>query len=208
MGFAVNAGDSFGRLVVVKRNPNSFMDCVCQCGSMVRVKAGNLTSGNTKSCGCLQKDMTKIASTSHGMTKSKAYATWRSMLQRCNRDSRYKGKVFVCDRWMSFENFYSDMGDAPSGTSLDRIDGSKGYEPGNCRWATASEQAINRKTTVFIEHNGVTKCLSEWAKELGISRKTIKYRMDSGWSIADALAKGKREIKEKVLSNNTAQNKP
>lgn len=88
----------------------------------------------------------------HGRRDTPEYRAWDGMKQRCTNPKargydRYGGAgITVCDRWMySFENFYADMGDRPSSEhSLDRIDGSKGYSPNNCRWATRSEQQKNR----------------------------------------------------------------
>ena len=128
---------------------------------------------------------------------SGSYRAWASMIQRCKRDTDYVG-VEVCERWKLFENFYSDMGDRPDGMSIDRINGQLGYFPDNCRWATASEQAKNRKTTVFLEHNGKRQCVADWAKELGVSRRTIGLRLASGWPVEKALSATRWVRKEKV----------
>lgn len=91
-------------------------------------------------------------SQTRGHVLSGAYQSWRSMKARCLNPTtasyyRYGAVgITVCDRWMSFAGFYADMGDRPPGMTLDRIDNSKGYEPGNCRWATAKAQARNRRT--------------------------------------------------------------
>lgn len=195
----VGAGDRFGRLVVITRLPKSKIVCKCDCGNTKTIIAGNLASGNTKSCGCMKSDHARNVSKTHGHAcedkKSGAYRAWLCMRQRCKRDKDYVG-VEVCDRWSDFIEFYKDMGDRPDGMSLDRIDGSKGYAPDNCRWATKSEQAINRKTTVFLEHNGRKMCISDWAKETGIKKRTISARIQSGWTVEKALSKTEAERKE------------
>ena len=88
----------------------------------------------------------------HGMRSTSTYSSWANILQRCtNQNSqayeRYGGRgITVCDRWRnSFENFYADMGERPEGTSIDRINNDSNYEPGNCRWATSTEQNNNRR---------------------------------------------------------------
>ncbi len=137
---------------------------------------------------------------SHGMRRTKIYGIWRAMLDRCELHSHmyyrnYGGKgITVCERWHKFENFYSDMGDRPEGKSLDRINGLKGYYPGNCRWATRLEQARNRVDNILLEHNGVKKALSEWSVITKINYQTLKDRIERGWDIKEALETPARKI--------------
>jgi hypothetical protein len=85
--------------------------------------------------------------------------------------------IRVCDRWLKFENFFSDMGHRPSGKSLERTDGSKDYSPENCKWATAREQALNKKSVKLYILNGKSNTLWDWAKELGIPKTTLYRRV-------------------------------
>lgn len=108
----------------------------------------------------------------HGQAKLKTptYISWMRMRDRCNNKKhhafgRYGGAgVRVCERWDSFVNFLEDMGERPPGTSLDRLDNSKGYCKENCRWATEVQQQRNRRTNVLVTINGQTRCVSEWAE--------------------------------------------
>ena len=109
----------------------------------------------------------------HGGYKSTAYRRWTYMKTRCKRDLLYVQQgITVCDRWQDFANFYADMGEPPEGTTLDRIDGTKGYSPDNCRWATVEQQNNNLRSNNRI--NG--KTVSQLSRETGLSGTTILYR--------------------------------
>lgn len=131
----------------------------------------------------------------HGMTKTKTFKSWESMKQRCNNPNspdyhRYGGRgVHVCSRWNdSFENFHADMGVRPEGKTLDRIDNSKGYEPNNCRWATATEQQENRRSNPTVTYQGKTITVVSLAKEIGIPAKILIWRLNNCWDIDRAVS--------------------
>lgn len=102
--------------------------------------------------------------------------------------------ITVCERWHSFENFYADMGERPEGMTLDREDNNKGYEPGNCRWATRREQTRNRNITISLSFNGRTQPLAAWAEELGLSYYLLLSRYKAGWSIERLLTTQSRAV--------------
>lgn len=135
--------------------------------------------------------------TKHGHSTSikisQTYKSWDAMRQRCNNKNNPKYNIYggrgitVCEQWKQFINFLNDMGEAPKGYQIDRINNDKGYYKRNCRWRTPKQQARNRSNNRLITHDGKTQCLSEWAEETGINRETISSRIKRGLSIKESL---------------------
>lgn len=199
------AGRVFGRLTVlplVRMNPTMWL-CRCECGTELYIRAATLKAGISKSCGCLQKDLAKVAHTTHGMKHTREWQTWTSMKYRCNPASkdaaRYADRgIKVCTRWGSFENFYADMGARPEGASIERVDNDKGYSPNNCIWATRITQGRNKRSNKHITFNGVTQTQSAWAAQLGVDDTVIMRRINAGWPLDIALtAPANRSIRHK-----------
>ena len=201
-------GMKFGRLTVigssdiVYRN-RTFFSCKCDCGNAVSVRVNALRSGNTKSCGCFKTEVLKsIRNIKHGKYKSRTYSIWRAMKRRCLEinDISYKyygGRgIAVCSRWLDFENFLLDMGEAPANFSIDRIDVNKNYEPANCKWANQEDQANNKRNNTFITYENKTQTVSQWAREKGINKTTLIYRIKKGF-VSDALFKPVNEQKRR-----------
>ncbi len=189
-------GRKVGRLTVVSlrdRVPVSRWNCLCSCGTWTVVAGGHLRANRVLSCGCYARDRTSETQRKHGMSKTPTYVSWRSMLQRCSLPSvpsfaRYRERgITVAASWLDFEQFFADMGERPPGTSIDRIDNTKGYAPGNCRWATPAQQQANKSNSVLLTHGGVTKPAAVWSKALGLSPGTVQGRIGRGWPVEEAV---------------------
>ena len=125
----------------------------------------------------------------HGQTDTPTFRAWRDMLTRCYNPnvrgfSSWGGRgISVCDRWRwSFESFLADMGEKPPKWTLERLDNNGNYEPGNCKWATRTEQNRNTRKTLFITHRGTRKSLREWSEITGINHATLERRVHAGYS--------------------------
>lgn len=163
--------------------------CICDCGNESRVNAGSLVRGLCKSCGCLKTEKLKAWNKTRRWSagKLRAKKIYDSILERVGSPGHvyyhhYGGRgIKICERWLSFDNFYADMGDPPTGQSIDRIDNDGHYTPANCRWATLRQQGRNRRNNNVIEFCGMTKSVVEWAELVGIPAATIYTRARKGW---------------------------
>lgn len=216
------SGLKFGRLTVLGKHyykmqksgrKRVFWNCVCECGAQKPINADALVAGNSRSCGCLNEELRKLRPVTHGAKKggkiTATYSSWLSMKTRCTNPktqywNHYGGRgITVCERWMhSFQNFLEDMGEKPEGTSLDRIDNDKSYTKENCRWASSIEQANNVRSNHKIIFRGETKTLAQWARCLGLGQVQIRQRLELGWSVEQALTKGKYERRDFCLEFN------
>lgn len=193
------AGFSVHMLVVIAdlpiRNRHSWCLVRCDCGKTREVRSDEVLRGKVKSCGC---QTMRHGHAGRGDRRSPTWVSWRSMKQRCNVPgangyARYGGRgITVCERWnASFAAFLEDMGERPRGTTLDRIDNSKGYEPGNCRWTTVKEQQRNQRGNRLLTYRGETKCLTAWAETVGaangIGYSALNHRINRGWAVERAL---------------------
>ena len=170
----------------------------CSCGEKKVAVTEKVKSGKTVSCGCYHRESISKRSARHGYTKAggdrKEYSAWVNMIQRCcnernERYPRYGGRgISVCERWIdSVENFISDMGECSEGMSIERINNNGNYEKDNCRWATDTEQARNRRTNRRITFSGESLCCAEWAERCGVNVDTLRDRFSAGWSVEKAL---------------------
>lgn len=168
--------------------------CRCQCGTLRSIAASCLKAGNhSPDCGC----ETKKTISPGKDTGNPLYETWRGMIRRCCAPNAanyrlYGGRgISVCKRWLdSLDAFASDMGQKPTPKhSIDRYPDNNGsYEPGNCRWATATEQGENRRNSIVITWNDTTLLLSQWSERTGISVQVIGTRLRKGWPLDKVFA--------------------
>ena len=206
-------GRRFGKLVVIELLNDSNIQseskylCSCDCGSTISLSYRDLIHRKRSNCGCII--VPKHGGTIRdGSTKHRTYKSWESMKARCyNPNSkgyiRYGGRgISVCDRWMSFENFYADMGDRPENTTLDRIDNNGNYEPSNCKWSTPKEQQDNTsKTLVFNINGNVVKSAASASEVTGLNSKTIESRYYQGFSDEEVLRPELGKRRESLLKD-------
>jgi hypothetical protein len=194
-------GQVIGRLTVVSRagvTPAgaATWNCLCQCGKSCVAVGFKMRQGRTKSCGCWRLQFKVTHGMSHNGSNAPEYGVWSHIIQRCTnpknkRFSSYGGRgIAVCPEWReSFAAFFAHVGARPTPKhTLDRFPDKNGnYEPGNVRWATAKEQASNTRRNRFVEWNGQSLTISQWAEKLGINRSLMGWRL-SHWGIPKALA--------------------
>lgn len=197
-------GKTFGRLTVIGRAENGKSNncqwlCRCACGSEKIIASTALRQGRTVSCGCYRKEILDADRTIHGMTGTPTWSVWRDMRKRCsnpkaNSYKHYGGRgIGVAERWESFVNFVADMGIRPEGMSIEREDVNGNYEPGNCVWIPAPDQANNTRRSVFVDLDGETMCLKSACDSLGLSYSRVRDRMMKlGWTFEEAISEPKK----------------
>lgn len=199
------SGQQFHRLRVISRAPNyqsgsrtPRWHCICDCGNKTISNSHELRSGRAKSCGCYSQEIWDQKRYKHGGHRDKLYKVWTAIKQRCLNPAdpaypNYGGRgITICDEWKTdYLAFAAYLGEKPSPKhSVDRIDNNKGYEPGNIKWATHSEQLRNKRTNQMITHGGKTMCFKDWVRETGIPHATLHYRIYTAkWPLEKALTK-------------------
>lgn len=179
--------------------------CMCDCGKKFESFANNLGRGHTVSCGCLGRENATKSVTKHGLGQTPEYHTWFAMMSRCYDPKNIKSKnylgrgITVCERWQTFELFYSDIFPKPKGLTLDRIDNDLGYNCGKCeyciknefklnvRWANWEIQSRNKTTNRFFSYNGEKLVAHDWAKKYGLDKDIIRNRLFQGWTVERAI---------------------
>lgn len=185
------ADQTFDRLTVIKRAKNdrwgqACWRCECICGNTVTATGNDLRSKNTKSCGCLNRELAAKRLFVHGMSKSHEYYSWAHMTGRCHNPTdkdfkHYGGRgITVCDKWRnSFVDFFNDVGKRPSPElTIERINNNHGYNPNNVRWANRHAQANNKRNNYKITLHSHTMTLAMWAKFTGINNQIVWNRIN------------------------------
>lgn len=183
-------GHRFGRLVAVKpigkQSGKIVWEFDCDCGNKANYLSFLPRAGHVVSCGCWRRRR-------NGLASSRSYQIWIKMIKRCNQKNdkdyiNYGGRgIRVCKRWEVFENFYADMGEAPKGISIDRINNNGGYSKENCRWASQKTQHRNKRTNHYISFQGETMTVSDWAEKLNINFSTLWKRLKRNLPLEKAL---------------------
>ena len=208
------AGQKFNRLTAIKyvgrtSSNHALWLFRCDCGTEKVIEESSVTKKNstTKSCGCLNNEVRKSGNNGrkHGMAGTRINRIWKAMRNRCNNPSDkyyhcYGGKgIKVCSEWDNKDGFapfyeWAMANGYAENLTIDRIDSDKGYSPDNCRWATYTEQARNKKNFPKIEYNGESHTIREWADIIGISKSTLIQRLNrQHWSVEDALTRPLRK---------------
>ena len=169
------SGQRYGRLTVTSYDRESMWNCVCDCGNATVQRGYSLKKGLVVSCGC-------FARKADGKSREPEYVTWMSMQHRCNKPNNIGYKDYggrgIRVEYASYEAFLDDVGRRPSPQhSIDRIDNNKNYAPGNCRWATCSEQANNTRRNVVLRYKGRDMTIAELARKTGVNYNTLRQRI-------------------------------
>lgn len=184
-------GQRFGHLLVEKLDHRTskrkyYWRCICDCGNVCVVQASKLTTGYTKSCGCLRHN--SPPNKTHGLKDDELYPVWCQMRYRCENPNHQAYKwygakgVKVCESWHDFKTFYDWMhaNNWKRGLTIDRINTNGNYEPDNCRLVSMEIQQNNRNNNIRIECGGELHTISEWSKIIGVGRGTIYHRYFKG----------------------------
>ena len=201
-------GKQFGKLTDIRLAGKTSRgvlkwECLCSCGKRTTVCGSSLKNGDTKSCGCYNREVStkrivdlQKAKGSDGRSKTRLYRVWIGMRNRCNNPKNYSyanygGRgIRVCSEWeKSYDTFYSwaILNGYHEGLSIDRRDNDGDYSPENCQWVTWKEQHRNQRVSRKVAFCGKSQTLIEWSEETGISHGVLSARLRAGWSIEQAL---------------------
>lgn len=197
----VPVGKRFGRLTVVgdapTRGKRTHWRVICDCGTELEVACGNVSYGVATSCRCKRAEHLRRLNKTHGMSTTAEYKIWQGIKNRCTNKNYslykdYGGRgIQISEQWAaSFTAFIDHVGPRPSKAhSIDRVDNSKGYEPGNVKWSTKVEQNNNTRRNIVVSVDGSERSLSDACRYLDRDYDTVYKRVRYGWSLHDAVMK-------------------
>ena len=205
-------GKRFEKLLVIKEYYETtetgknihYCECLCDCGSKKIILASHLVTGHTKSCGCLHKEKLSKMKSTHKQTGTRLYNIYVGMKYRCytktcRRYKDYGGRgISICKEWLQdFNNFkkWAEKNGYTNTLTIDRIDNNGNYEPSNCRWIPAKEQAKNKRNNVFYYVNGEKLNVMEIQRRYGIERHELRKRILAGEKIENIFQKSVDKIK-------------
>lgn len=203
------SNQTFGNLTVIAREgrirTSAAWRCKCTCGEEVVVVGVKLRAGVHKSCAKNGHRWLPREGTGYVKRYPNEYGSWKSMRKRCYEKShphylRYGGQgIIVHERWKSFLNFVADMGEKPTPKhTIDRYPNNRGnYEPGNCRWATPSQQSRNMKNNVYVEYEGGRILLMDLVKIFNKPLGVVYGRLKNGWPLGNALTRAVHHHRKK-----------
>lgn len=193
------SGQKFNYLKVIEHAGRNHIGkhmylCKCDCGKTVIVRGEDIKSGNTKSCGCMRRQMTIDKNFKHGFAHTPMYNVWSEIKERClnpNNKSykNYGGRgIVMCEEWLDYMNFHRDMVSTyREGLTIERVGNDKGYSKSNCIWADINVQANNKRKNHFIEYAGERLTISQMARKHNMKPYIVQKRIYKGWSVEKAL---------------------
>lgn len=211
-------GNKFGKLTVIERTENQYTKsgvpvvayrCRCDCGNEVIVRAGNLRSGHTSSCGCnSSRNYIGENNKKHGMSNKRIHVIWQRINERCNNKNadnyQYYGErgIKVCKEWQgingaenfikwALENGYKEK------LTIERKDVNGDYCPDNCTWVTQKEQCNNKRNNIMISYKGKTQTLTQWCEEFNLNYQRVRERIKNGWDFESAAFTPVHSIRHK-----------
>lgn len=189
-------GQRFGRWTVLKKAPprqsgiGAFWVCKCDCGNTKEVLGASLKKGDTKSCGCYRKELVSKAMSAHKYPYPRLRTIWRNMIDRCENQNATSYPLYgavgidVCKEWKNLDTFveWALSNGYADDLTIDRVDGTKGYCPNNCRWVSKIQQQNNKRNNHLLTVDGKTDTIANWARYSGLSHSIISARIKMGWS--------------------------
>jgi hypothetical protein len=201
-------GQKFNRLTVIERshfkNKNTYWKCICECGNETIIRGRAIRNGETKSCGCLNKEVvsknSKTLKLKHGgcVKKNSLYTAWMNIKGRCSNKNKPEYKNYGgrgIRMYSSWKNDFSEFKEwalnngYEEGLTIDRIDVNGNYEPNNCKWATRTEQANNKRNTVYVMYEGELRSINEVSKLTGLRQQLLQSRKKKGLTDAEIVSK-------------------